>query len=96
MLRCFLDCLWSRQRRLQVGPHDVRHSAGLGGAIHVVDGYFFLSQAIAEYQVIDLLREVCRAENVAMLLVTHADEVAEQFDRVEYLEKINRVMAMVV
>jgi len=47
-LRCFLDCLWSRQRRLQVGPHDVRHSAGLGGAIQVVDGYFFLSQAIAE------------------------------------------------
>jgi putative ABC transport system ATP-binding protein len=46
-----------------------------------------------QQQVIDLLREVCRAENVAMLLVTHADEVASQFERVEHLEKLNRVMA---
>jgi putative ABC transport system ATP-binding protein len=46
-----------------------------------------------QQQVIDLLREVCRAENVAMLLVTHADEVAAQFERVEHLEEINRVGA---
>jgi ABC-type lipoprotein export system ATPase subunit len=46
--------------------------------------------------VIDLLREVCRAENVAMLLVTHADEVARQFERVEYLETLNRVVGKVV
>jgi ABC-type lipoprotein export system ATPase subunit len=46
-----------------------------------------------QQQVIDLLREVCRAENVAMLLVTHADEVAAQFERVEHLENLNRVMA---
>src|SRR3990170_1936423 len=46
-----------------------------------------------QQQVIDLLREVCRAENVAMLLVTHADEVANQFERVEHLENINRVAA---
>jgi putative ABC transport system ATP-binding protein len=46
-----------------------------------------------QQQVIDLLREVCAAENVAMLLVTHADEVSNQFERVEYLEKINRVIA---
>lgn len=46
-----------------------------------------------QQQVIDLLREVCAAENVAMLLVTHADEVAKQFDRVEHLEEINRVVA---
>jgi ABC-type lipoprotein export system ATPase subunit len=43
-----------------------------------------------QQQVVDLLREVCRGENVAMLLVTHADEVAAQFDRVEHLENINR------
>ena len=48
-----------------------------------------------QQQVIDLLREVCRAENVAMLLVTHADEVSAQFDRVEQLEELNRVVAMV-
>ncbi len=43
-----------------------------------------------QQQVIDLLRQVCRDENVAMLLVTHADEVASQFDRVEHLEQINQ------
>jgi putative ABC transport system ATP-binding protein len=48
-----------------------------------------------QQQVIDLLRGVCRDENVAMLLVTHSDEVARQFERVEHLEKINRVMAEV-
>ena len=46
-----------------------------------------------QQQVIDLLREVCAAENVAMLLVTHADEVSNQFDRVEHLENINRIAA---
>jgi ABC-type lipoprotein export system ATPase subunit len=46
-----------------------------------------------QQQVIDLLCEVCRDENVAMLLVTHADEVSNQFERVEHLEQINRVVA---
>jgi ABC-type lipoprotein export system ATPase subunit len=45
-----------------------------------------------QQQVVDLLREVCRAENVAMLLVTHSPEVAGQFERVEHLERLNRVM----
>jgi putative ABC transport system ATP-binding protein len=48
-----------------------------------------------QQQVIDLLREVCRAEQVAMLLVTHSDEVARQFDRVEHLEDLNRIVAAV-
>ncbi|MCI0332041.1 MAG: ABC transporter ATP-binding protein [Planctomycetes bacterium] len=48
-----------------------------------------------QQQVIELLCEVCRDENVAMLLVTHADEVAEQFERVEHLENLNRTMAKV-
>jgi putative ABC transport system ATP-binding protein len=46
-----------------------------------------------QQQVVDLLREACRAENVAMLLVTHSPEVAGQFERVEHLETLNRVMA---
>jgi ABC-type lipoprotein export system ATPase subunit len=46
-----------------------------------------------QQQVIDLLRGVCRDENVTMLLVTHADEVAHQFERVEHLENLNQVMA---
>jgi ABC-type lipoprotein export system ATPase subunit len=44
--------------------------------------------------VVDLLREACREENVAMLLVTHADEVANQFERVEHLEELNRAVAV--
>jgi putative ABC transport system ATP-binding protein len=44
-----------------------------------------------QQHVIDLLREVCRDENVAMLLVTHSDEVAHQFERVERLEELNRM-----
>lgn len=43
--------------------------------------------------VVDLLRETCREEKVALVLVTHADDVAEQFGRVERLEKINRAVA---
>jgi ABC-type lipoprotein export system ATPase subunit len=48
-----------------------------------------------QQQVVDLLREVCSAENVAMLLVTHSPEVASQFDRVEDLENLNRVLRRV-
>jgi ABC-type lipoprotein export system ATPase subunit len=44
-------------------------------------------------QVVKLLRDVCRSENVAMLLVTHAPEVADQFERVEQMDEINRVGA---
>jgi len=43
--------------------------------------------------VIDLLRDTCSEEQVALVLVTHADDVAGQFDRVERLEKINRAVA---
>ncbi len=42
--------------------------------------------------IIDLIREVCRDEKVSLLLVTHAPEIARQFDRVEDLEKLNRVL----
>jgi ABC-type lipoprotein export system ATPase subunit len=48
-----------------------------------------------QQQVVDLLRQVCTDENVAMLLVTHADEVSNQFERVEHLEDLNRVVAQV-
>ncbi|QDS97541.1 ABC transporter ATP-binding protein [Adhaeretor mobilis] len=44
-----------------------------------------------QQQVVDLLRESCQQEEVALLLVTHTPEVADQFERVEELEAINRV-----
>jgi putative ABC transport system ATP-binding protein len=46
-----------------------------------------------QQQVIDLIRETCREENVALVLVTHTPEVAGQFNRVENLENINLVTA---
>lgn len=46
-------------------------------------------------QIIDLVRETCDEENVALLLVTHTGEVAEQFTRVERLEDFNRAVAAV-
>ncbi len=46
-----------------------------------------------QQQIIDLLRTTCREEKVALLLVTHSPEVAEQFERIEDLEEINQLDA---
>lgn len=43
-----------------------------------------------QQQVIDLIRGACERENIALLLVTHTPEVADQFQRVEELESVNR------
>jgi ABC-type lipoprotein export system ATPase subunit len=45
-----------------------------------------------QQRIIDLLREVCDSEKVAMLLVTHAADIADQFPRLERLEQINRLL----
>jgi putative ABC transport system ATP-binding protein len=39
--------------------------------------------------IVELIRDTCREHKVALLLVTHAPAVAEQFDRVERLESFN-------
>ncbi|MDX1961932.1 MAG: ABC transporter ATP-binding protein [Pirellulales bacterium] len=39
--------------------------------------------------VIDLIRECCAQDQVSLLLVTHAPEVASQFERVVNLEELN-------
>ena len=46
-----------------------------------------------QQQVIDLIRETCHEESVALVLVTHTPEVAKQFERVENLEEINQLTA---
>jgi len=48
-----------------------------------------------QQQVIDLMREACDRENIAMLLVTHSPEVSSQFERVETLEDVNRAVVSV-
>jgi putative ABC transport system ATP-binding protein len=45
-----------------------------------------------QQHIVDLIRETCREEKIALLMVTHAHEVAEQFERVEQLERINLVL----
>ncbi len=45
--------------------------------------------AANQQTVLDLLRDSCRESQVSLLLVTHAPEVAGQFDRVEKLADFN-------
>jgi putative ABC transport system ATP-binding protein len=47
-----------------------------------------------QQQIIDLVRTTCQEENVSLLLVTHTPEVAEQFDRVEQLERFNHAVVV--
>lgn len=49
-----------------------------------------------QQQVIDMLRDTCREENVALLVVTHTPEVANQFDRIDNLEDFNKAVVMSV
>lgn len=42
--------------------------------------------------VVDLIRESCRREEIALLMVTHNMEVANQFDRVDNLAHLNRAV----
>jgi ABC-type lipoprotein export system ATPase subunit len=45
-----------------------------------------------QQQIVDLLRQTCREEEVALLIVTHNPEVARQFERIDQLEEINAVL----
>jgi lipoprotein-releasing system ATP-binding protein len=44
-------------------------------------------------RIIELIKEVCQQDSVAILLVTHSDEVSVRFNRVERLEQINRAIS---
>ncbi len=46
-----------------------------------------------QQNVVDLIRQSCQAEGIALLLVTHNMEVAKQFDRVDNLAELNRVVS---
>ncbi len=47
-----------------------------------------------QQEMIDLIRETCREEGVALFLVTHAPEVAAQFERTVDLEQLNKAAVM--
>ncbi len=59
---------------------------GSSGAKNVPAGF---SKEEAWKQIVELLRQTCREQNVTLILVTHTADVAGQFDRVEQLEQIN-------
>lgn len=46
-----------------------------------------------QQQIVDLIRQTCSEERVALVLVTHTPEVAEQFERVERLDEFNQAIA---
>jgi len=46
-----------------------------------------------QQQIVDLIRETCREEKITLIMVTHSMEVANQFDRVDEVRKLNRVAA---
>ena len=47
-----------------------------------------------QQKIIDLIRDTCREEGISLVMVTHSTEVSGQFSRVERLEEINLVTAM--
>jgi len=49
--------------------------------------------AAHQQQIINLIRDTCREEQISLVLVTHAPEVAEQFERIEHLEQFNQAVA---
>ncbi len=46
-----------------------------------------------QQQIVDLIRTTCREEKIALILVTHSLEVSDQFERVDQLAEVNRVVA---
>ena len=44
-----------------------------------------------QQNIIDLIRRTCKEESVSLIVVTHGQEVAEQFERIDRLEEINQV-----
>lgn len=46
-----------------------------------------------QQQIVNLIKESCEAENIALLMVTHSMEVADQFERVDRLDELNLVVS---
>jgi putative ABC transport system ATP-binding protein len=45
-----------------------------------------------QQQIIDLIRQTCSEEKVALIIVTHSMDVANQFQRIDRLPEINRAV----
>jgi putative ABC transport system ATP-binding protein len=51
--------------------------------------------AANQQKIIDLIRETCQEEQIALIMVTHDLKLAQQFPRIERLEDLNRVLQTV-
>jgi putative ABC transport system ATP-binding protein len=51
--------------------------------------------AANQQKIIDLIRETCHEEQIALIMVTHDLKLAQQFPRIERLEDLNRVLQSV-
>lgn len=51
--------------------------------------------AANQQKIIDLIRETCQEEQIALIMVTHDLKLAQQFPRIERLEDLNRVLQSV-
>ena len=49
-----------------------------------------------QQKIVDLIRETSREEGVSLIIVTHSQEVARQFERVDRLEEMNLAVGGVV
>lgn len=45
-----------------------------------------------QQHIVDLIRDTCTEEGIALMIVTHTPEVANQFDRVDQLEDVNVIL----
>jgi putative ABC transport system ATP-binding protein len=46
-----------------------------------------------QQQIVELIRQTCREENISLLMVSHWPQLAEQFERVEHLDQFNQAVA---
>jgi ABC-type lipoprotein export system ATPase subunit len=51
--------------------------------------------AANQQKIIELIRQTCKEEDIALIMVTHDLKLAQQFPRVERLEQLNRVLQSV-
>lgn len=46
-----------------------------------------------QQKIVNLICDTCREEKISLIMVTHSMQVADQFQRVDKLEEVNRVVA---
>ncbi len=46
-----------------------------------------------QQQIVELIRNTCEEEKIALILVTHSREVSDQFERIDLLSEVNQVVA---